>query len=119
MSGDISDALEEYNNLYNDGADPLELLKDLCEITHWITLLKVSPKLVNDVTISPDERARGKTISQSMSVRELARIWQLLTKVLDESSVTANIKMSVEMGLIRVSYASNLPTPRRVNKENF
>ena len=117
MSGEISDALEEYNNLYNDGADPLELLKDLCEITHWITLLKVSPKLVNDVTISPDERARGKTISQSMSVRELARIWQLLTKVLDESSVTANIKMSVEMGLIRVSYASNLPTPDELIKK--
>ena len=111
MSGKISDALEEYDNLYNDGADPLSLLKELCEVTHWITLLKVSPKLVNDLTVSPDERSRGKIISDKMSVRELARLWQLLVKVLDESSVSLNVKMSVEMGLIRVSYASTLPTP--------
>ena len=111
MAGKISNALEEYDNLYNDGADPLGLLKELCEITHWITILKVSPKLINDITVSPDERSRGKIISDKMSVRELARIWQLLVKVLDESSVAPNVKMSVEMGLIRIAYASNLPTP--------
>jgi DNA polymerase-3 subunit gamma/tau len=111
MRGEISNALEEYNNLYNDGADPLGVLKELCEITHWVTLLKVSPKLVNDLTVSPDERFRGKAIADRMSVRELARIWQLLIKVLDEASIALDVKMSVEMGLIRVSYASNLPTP--------
>jgi DNA polymerase-3 subunit gamma/tau len=117
MSGKISDSLEEYNNLYNDGADPLGLLKELCEMTHWVTLLKVSPKLVNDVTISPDERSRGKSISDIMSLRELARIWQLLVKVLDESSVALDVKMSVEMGLVRVAYASNLPTPDELIKK--
>jgi DNA polymerase-3 subunit gamma/tau len=111
LSGEISDALEEYNKLYNDGADPLALLNDLCEITHWITLLKVSPKLLNDLTVSPDERSRGEILANKMSVRELARVWQLLVKVLDESAVALNVKMAVEMGLIRLSFASNLPTP--------
>ena len=111
MDGNVSEALDEYNNLYNDGADPLGLLKEICEITHWVTILKVSPKLMSDVTVSPDERSRGKIISEKMSVRELARLWQLLVKILDESSVALNVKMSVEMGFIRVAYASNLPTP--------
>ena len=116
MIGEISDALEEYNNLYNAGADPLGLLSELCEITHWITLIKLSPKLVNDVTISPDERSRGKILADKMLVRELARVWQLLVKVLDEASEAINVKMSVEMGLIRVSYVSNLPTPDELIK---
>jgi DNA polymerase-3 subunit gamma/tau len=120
-SGKVSNTLDEYNNLYNDGADPLSLLKELCEITHWITVLKVSPKLINDVTTSPDERSRGKIISDKMSVRELARLWQLLVKIVEESSVALNVKMSVEMGLIRVCYASDLPTPdeliRKISNE--
>ena len=116
MGGDIENVLEQYNTLYDDGAEPVNLLKELCEITHWLTLLKVSPKLSNDVTLSPDEKLRGKRLSEKLDVRELARIWQLLVKILDESSLALNSKISVEMGLIRVAYASNGPTPDELIK---
>ena len=117
MGGSIEEALEQYNKLYDEGADPISLLKELCEITHWITLLKVSPKLIEDVTVSPNERSRGETLSNKLAVRELARIWQLLVKILDEASVALNSKISVEMGLIRVAYSSNLPTPDELIKK--
>ena len=70
----------------------------------------------NDVTLSPDEKSRGKLLSEKLDVRELARIWQLLVKILDESSLALNSKISVEMGLIRVAYASNGPTPDELLK---
>ena len=117
LNGSIEDALHQYNKLYNEGADPINVLRELCEITHWITLFKVSPKLVHDVTISPDERTRGKALSQMLGVRELARLWQLLIKILKECSVDLNPKIAVEMGLVRVAYSSNIPTPDELIKK--
>ena len=117
MSGEMKSSLEMYNRLYDDGADPINLLKELCEITHWITLFKVAPKLIDDVTLSPDERSRGNTLSEKFDVRELARVWQLLLKILNNSSSALNSKMSVEMGLIQVAYASDGPTPDDVIKK--
>ena len=111
MRGELEDTLRVYNKLYSAGADPIGVLKELCEITHLVTLFKLSPTAINDVGVSPDERLRSKTLSDQISVRELSRTWQLLVKVLDESSEAINSKMSVEMGLIRVAYSANLPTP--------
>ncbi len=114
MKGEIEACLKLYNKLYDDGADPNNLLAELCEITHWITLLKVSPQLLNRMALSPDEAARGKSLSNKLDLRELARLWQLLVKISEEASVAFNSKMSVEMGLIRVAYASGGPTPDKL-----
>ena len=90
VEADIVRALEQFNIIYEDGADPVEVIKELCEVTHWITILKISPHLANDVTVSPDERSRGLGLVEKMSIRELARLWQLLLKVLDETSTSLN-----------------------------
>lgn len=117
VEADIVRALEQFNIIYEDGADPVEVIKELCEVTHWITILKISPHLANDVTVSPDERSRGLGLVEKMSIRELARLWQLLLKVLDETSTSLNSKVVAEMGLIRVAYTSDLPTPDELIKK--
>ena len=38
MQGDAASALNELGSQYSDGADPIVILKDLAEITHWISL---------------------------------------------------------------------------------
>ena len=116
VSGDIVGALENFNNMHNEGGDPLGLIKELSEVTHWITVTKVSPELINDVTISPDERLRGLTFSKELSIPFLAKLWQLLLKVMEETSLAVDPKMTAEMGLIRAAYASDLPTPEEVIK---
>jgi DNA polymerase-3 subunit gamma/tau len=117
VEADIVRTLEQFNIIYEDGADPVEVIKELCEVTHWITILKISPHLANDVTVSPDERSRGLGLVEKMSIRELARLWQLLLKVLDETSTSLNSKVVAEMGLIRVAYTSDLPTPDELIKK--
>ena len=116
MTGEIEACLKLFNDLYEDGADPLNLLAELCEITHWITLLKVSPQLSNQMALSPDESSRGKMLSERLDLRELARVWQLFVKITDEATMAFDSKMSVEMGLIRVAYISGGPTPDELIK---
>ena len=40
MRGDASAALAELGEQYSDGADPMAIMRDLAEITHWISVVK-------------------------------------------------------------------------------
>ncbi len=114
--GDICNALEKFNLMYSEGGDPVALIKELSELTHWITVTKVSPGALQDVTLSPEEESQGIVLSKKLSVAFLARLWQLLLKIVEETSIAIDAKMTAEMGLIRVAYASGLPTPGDVIK---
>ena len=116
LEGDISKSLMQFAELYQDGADPEILIRDLAEITHWVTVLKVSPGLANELTVSPEERLRGEKFSSLLSLACLARLWQLLLKIQDEIKVAHDTKMCAEMGIVRVVFASNLPTPEDLIK---
>ena len=37
----------------------MAVLRDLAEITHWISVIKITPEAAEDPTTPPDERARG------------------------------------------------------------
>ena len=43
MGGKIADALTDLQGLYDAGADPLAVMQDLLETTHFLTRLKVAP----------------------------------------------------------------------------
>ncbi|MEC7670022.1 MAG: DNA polymerase III subunit gamma/tau, partial [Pseudomonadota bacterium] len=82
MRGDAAAALTEIGAQYADGADPLAVLRDLAEITHWISVVKITPDAAEDPTISPDERNRGQELAQQLGMRPLTRMWQMLLKAL-------------------------------------
>ena len=42
MRGDASAALAELGAQYSDGADPMAIMRDLAEITHWISVVKIT-----------------------------------------------------------------------------
>jgi len=60
MRGQADKALQELSGQYADGADPLAILRDLAEITHWISVIKISPQTVDDPTVSPDDESVEK-----------------------------------------------------------
>ena len=62
---------------------------DLAEITHWVSVVKITPDAAEDPTISPDERARGQDMASRLPMRVLTRMWQMLLKALDELTVDA------------------------------
>lgn len=111
MRGDAAGALTELSGQYAEGADPLAVLRDLAEITHWVSVIKISPEAAEDPTISPDERDRGKAAAADLPMRALTRIWQMLLKALDEVSSAPNAMMAAEMAIIRLTHVADLPTP--------
>ncbi len=111
MSGDAAGALDELGAQYADGADPMAVLRDLAEITHWLSVVKITPEAANDPTISPDERSRGQALAEKLSMRVLARSWQMLLKALEEVALAPNSMMAAEMAIIRLTHVADLPPP--------
>jgi DNA polymerase-3 subunit gamma/tau len=117
MRGDASAALSELGAQYSDGADPMAIMRDLAEITHWISVVKITPDAADDPTISPDERARGATLSEQLAMRVLTRMWQMLLKALDEVAQAPNSMMAAEMAIIRLTHVADLPSPEELIKK--
>ncbi len=111
MQGDAAGALAELSAQYSEGADPMAVLRDLAEVTHWISVVKITPEAAEDPTISPDERTRGQSMAQRLGMRPLTRMWQMLLKALDEVASAPNAMMAAEMAVIRLTHVSELPSP--------
>ncbi|MGC8201616.1 DNA polymerase III subunit gamma/tau [Aliiroseovarius sp. PTFE2010] len=111
MAGDAAGALNELSQQYADGADPLAVLRDLAEITHWVSVIKITPEAADDPTVGPDERERGKGMAEKLPMRVLTRMWQMLLKSLDEVASAPNAMMAAEMAVIRMTHVADLPAP--------
>ncbi|HXF87150.1 MAG TPA: DNA polymerase III subunit gamma/tau, partial [Xanthobacteraceae bacterium] len=114
MQGDIARSLEELRNQYDAGADPATLLADLAEFVHFVTRVKVVPAVADDIALSETERTRGRALAAALSMRVLARAWQMLLKGLAEVQDAARPIAAAEMVLVRIAYAADLPTPDEV-----
>ena len=111
MRGEAAGALTELSAQYADGADPMAVLRDLAEICHWVSVIKITPDAAEDPTIGPDERSRGQAMASGLPMRVLSRTWQMLLKSLEEVAMAPNAMMAAEMAVIRLTHVSDLPTP--------
>lgn len=116
-TGDAAGALAEIAAQYADGADPVAILRDLAEITHWLSVIKITPAAAEDPTTPPDERARGLDMANRLSKRVLARLWQMLLKALEEVSIAPNAMMAAEMAIIRLTHVADLPDPEQLIRQ--
>jgi len=111
MAGAAAEALNELSGQYSDGADPMAVLRDLAEITHWISVIKITPEAADDPTVPPDERARGLDMATRLPMRVLTRMWQMLLKAIEEVALAPNAMMAAEMAVIRLTHVADLPDP--------
>ena len=44
MKGDMPAVVSSLGEMHDSGADPVVILQDLLELTHWVTRLKVAPE---------------------------------------------------------------------------
>src|SRR5262249_31662457 len=84
MRADVAAALKELRDQYDSGADPAMVLGDLAEFTHFVTRVKIVPSLADDVSLTEAERVRGRAFAAKLSMRILARTWQMLLKGIAE-----------------------------------
>jgi DNA polymerase III subunit gamma/tau len=114
MRADLPRALTEVREQYDAGADPAMVLGDLAEFTHFVTRVKIVPALADDVSLTEAERTRGRAFAAKLSMRVLARTWQMLLKGLEEVAAAGRPLAAAEMVLVRIAYAADLPTPDEV-----
>lgn len=114
LKGDAAAALTELGAQYADGADPMAVLRDLAEVSHWVSVIKITPEAVEDPTVSPDERTRGQQMAQALPMRVLARMWQMLLTSIEEVGRAPNAMMAAEMAVIRLTHVADLPSPEEL-----
>jgi DNA polymerase-3 subunit gamma/tau len=114
MRGDLASALAELRDQYDTGADPAVVLSDLAEFTHFVTRVKIVPAVAEDLSLAEAERKRGRGFAEKLSIRVLARAWQMLLKGIAEVEAAGRPLAAAEMVLVRLAYAADLPSPDEV-----
>jgi len=117
MKGEIAAALTTLRHQYDSGADPVVVINDLLEVSHWLTRLKVTPDTGTDALVSEAEKEQGGKMAKSLAMPHLTRAWQMLMKGLTEVRVAPSAIAAAEMVLIRMAYASGLPSPADLVKK--
>lgn len=117
MKGDIHAALDLFNRQYASGADPMIVLQDLLDLTHWITRVKIAPELADDPSMAQTERDRCTALAKTLPMGVLTRDWQMLLKGVGEVLTAPSAKQAAEMVLIRLAYAAELPPPADLIKD--
>ena len=114
MRGDLAAALAELRDQYDTGADPAVVLSDLAGFTHFVTRVKIVPSVADDLSLAEAERKRGRGFAEKLSMRVLARAWQMLLKGIAEVEASPRPLAAAEMVLVRLAYAADLPSPDEV-----
>ena len=66
MRGRMKEALAEFREQYDSGADPVAILTDLSEFCHLVTRIRFVPEAAGDFSLTQDERERGKIFAESL-----------------------------------------------------
>ncbi len=114
MGGRTPEALETFRTLYGYGADPVQVINDLLEHCHAAQLAKM---LGPQATRLPNDQAQAlAALGSVISAGTLSRVWSMLLKALDEARRAPNPADAVEMAIVRLAYAADLPGPEEALK---
>jgi DNA polymerase III subunit gamma/tau len=115
MGGRTPEALESFRQLYGFGADPVQVVNDLLEHCHAAS---VSKMLGPAATRLPNDQAqRLAALGASISAGSLSRVWSMLLKAHEEVRRAPNPADAVEMAIVRLAYAADLPGPEEALKK--
>ena len=112
--GDAGSAIPAFRALYAVGADPATVMLDLLEHCHAASVARtIGPQAL---TLPRDQAAQLTELGAALSAGTLARLWQMLLKGLDDVRRAPDPAAAVEMALIRLAYAADLPGPEEALK---
>ena len=114
MAGRTPEALEGFRTLYGFGADPVQVTNDLLEHCHAASVAKM---LGPQATRLPNDQAQKlAALGAAIPAGTLSRAWSMLLKALDEVRRAPNPADAVEMAIVRLAYAADLPGPEEALK---
>ncbi len=114
MRGQAGEAITTFRQLYGYGANPDQVVMDLLDHCHGASVAKaIGPAAL----VMPKEQGlRLAAVGAAVSAGTLSRIWQLTLKAYDEVRRAPDAAAAVDMALIRLAYAADLPGPEEALK---
>jgi DNA polymerase III subunit gamma/tau len=117
MAGDGAKALDEISRQYDAGGDPVTILADLADFTHWVTRLKVvRASALADHGRTEDEKTRGAALADRIGMAHLTRAWQMLLKGHSEAQFAHDPLAAAEMVVLRLCHGALLPQGEELAK---
>ena len=110
MNGKTKEGLEKFNDLYNSGGDPGIIIQDLLEVVHWLSRLALTPEVSAEPGVSQIDKEKGLELAKKLNMSELSQTWQILLKGYQELQNHEMPHIVAEMILIRLAFASDLPS---------
>ncbi|SNT29305.1 DNA polymerase III subunit gamma/tau [Sphingopyxis indica] len=114
LEGNSGGAIDLARAQYALGIEPVAMVRGLMDLTHAITLAKVSRH--EDPALAEADRERIGDWAQKLGFAPLNRLWQLLLKGHEEVLRANNPLEHLEMLLLRVIYAASMPDPGELAK---
>jgi DNA polymerase-3 subunit gamma/tau len=114
MRGEAGPAIETFRTLYGYGADPGQVMLDLLDHCHGAAVARAVG--LQALTLPKDQAARLAAVGATVSPGVLSRLWQMLLKAADEVRRAPDAAAAVDMALIRLAYAADLPGPEEALK---
>ncbi len=114
LKGDAQSLLAGVDEQYALGVEPLALMRALMDLVHRITLAQVSGG--DPDAPSEEERSALAEFAQQLGAPELHRLWQLMLKGHDEVRTAPDPLVALQMALLRVLHAAQMPDPGKLAK---
>jgi DNA polymerase-3 subunit gamma/tau len=115
MRGQAGDAIETFRTLYGYGANPDQVMLDLLDHVHGASVAKaIGP---NALVLPKEQAMRLAAVGAAVSPGILSRMWQLTLKAYEEVRRAPDAAAAVDMALIRLAYAADLPGPEEALKK--
>lgn len=109
LAGDGAGTLEDLQNLYHNGHDPVLITQDVLRNLHLLTRLKIVPDLKNSNILTETERTMGVPLAERSPLDGLGRAYQMLLTALEEAKRAPRPMEAIEMAMIRVAYVAPVP----------
>ena len=116
-AGQTQKSLEKINELYDNGADPSMIVKDLIETVHSLTMINIDAAEGVKSSLTDSEYNAVQEVAGNLDVSTLSMIWQMLNKGLHEVTDSFSPITSLEMLIIRITYLNDIPKPNELISE--
>ncbi len=116
-AGQTQQSLEKINELYDNGADPSMIVKDLIETVHSLTMINIDAAEGVKSSLTDSEYNAVQEVAGNLDVSTLSMIWQMLNKGLHEVTDSFSPITSLEMLIIRIIYLNDIPKPNELISE--
>ena len=107
LLSNCSEALKVYDELLNNGIQPIQLINNLLEVCHHASKLNI---IKVDDSLSESLQKNIQNISQ-YGLPKLVKLWQILIKGIEELRYAPSESQAGSMIIIKLCYATSLPDP--------